>query len=182
MLLMGQQLLNKSVMSLRTGGPIGKIVNIVVDPNNLKIEGWLVDDTARRQRSILLSQDVRDIIEQGFVVNDHEALTDPAELVRLQSILDLKFELIGKQVITEDKHRIGKVNDYAFEKNGFFIQKLYINQSVLKSLSGGGAIVDRNQIIEITNKRIIVRNATVPGKVGAVQPAGNQASVTPAQP
>lgn len=182
MLLMGQQLIGKPVMSLRTGGPIGSILEIIVNPNNLKIEGWFVDDHARRERRILLSQDVRDIIEQGFVVNDHEALTEVSELVRLKTVLELGFQLIGKSVATEGKHRLGKVNDYAFEKNAFFIQKLYVGQSLVKSFSGGAAVVDRTQIVEIDNKRIIVKEATIPGKVMAASPASTQPAMNPAQP
>lgn len=175
MLLMGQQLIGKPVMSLRTGGALGLVLDIIVNPNNLKIEGWYVDDHARRERRILLSQDIRDIIDQGFVVNDHEALTEPSELVRLKSVLDIGFELIGKSVISEDKHRLGKVNDYAFEKDTSMIQKLYVGQSLVKSFSGGEVLVDRNQIVEINNKNIIVKEATVPGKVMAAQPAMNPA-------
>ncbi len=173
---MGQQLIGKPVMSLRTGAPVATILETIVNPHNLKIEGWFVDDPARRQRRILLSQDIRDIIEQGFVVDDHDALSDPDELVRLNSVLKLKFELINKPVISEDKKRLGKVNDYAFEKSGFFIQKLYIGQSLLKSFGGGSAIVDRVQIIEINNRKIIVKEATIPSKATTLSAA------TPLQP
>lgn len=172
---MGQQLIGKPVMSLRTGGPIATILDVIVNPHNLKIEGWFVDDPARRQRRIVLSQDIRDILDQGFVVNDHESLSDIEELVRLNSILKLAFELVGKAVVSEDKKRLGKVNDYAFEKNGYFIQKLYIGQSLWKSFSGGSAIVDRTQIIEINNRKIVVKEATIPSKVTTVPAA------TPAQ-
>jgi uncharacterized protein YrrD len=182
MLLMGLQLINKPVMSLRTGGPIGTVVEIIINPNNLKIEGWFVDDGSRKQRAVLLSQDIRDIIDQGFVVNDHDALSDVNELVRLKSVLDLGFELVGKSVITKAKQRLGKVNDYAFDKDGFVIQKLYVNQSIVKSFSGGAAIVDRTQIIEINRRQIIVKEATVPGRTSIVSPASSGPAMSPAQP
>lgn len=181
MLLMGQQLIDKPVMSLRTGQPIGTVTDIIVNPNNLKIEGWYVDDSDSKRRAILLSQDVRDIIEVGFVVNDHEALSDTSELVRLESVLRIGFDVIGKTVVIENKKRLGKVNDYAFEKETSFIQKLYVGQSIVKSFSGGNAIVDRSQIIEINNKKIIVQDATVPGKIEMVSQAA-QPAITPAQP
>jgi uncharacterized protein YrrD len=181
MLLMGQQLIGKPVMSLRTGGAIGLILDPIINPNNLKLEGWFVEDRVRRQRWILLSQDIRDIIEQGFVVDDENSLTDSGELVRLKQVLEIGFELIGKVVTTENKQRLGRVNDYAFEKNAFFVQKLYIGQSLIKSFSGGSAIVDRTQIIEINNKKIVVREATVPGKATTVNAATSPA-MNPVQP
>lgn len=177
MLILGQPLIGKKVLSLRTGGPLGEIVEPIINPNNLKIEGWFVNDRFNHRRSILLSSEVRDILSQGFVVNDHEALSDPDDLVRLKKVLDTKFELIGKHVVTTRKMRLGKVNDFALQKDQAFIQKLYVAPSILKSLKGGSNIVDRSQIVEITNRHIVVKEATIPVGEEAQVPA-----VAPAQP
>lgn len=164
MLTLGQQLIHKPVLSLRTGAPIGEALEPIINPNNLKIEGWYVQDRFNKDKRILLSQDVREILTQGFVVNDHESLSEISELVRLQKTLDLAFVLEGKQVISDTKRKLGKVSDYAFERNGFFIQKIYIAQSMLKSFSGSSLTIDRTQIIEVTQKKIIVKEALVPSK------------------
>jgi len=158
----------KSVLGLRTGAPLAEIIEPIINPNNLKIEGWFVHDNFAKHPLILLSQDIREILPQGFVVNDHEVLSEPGELIRLQDILELKFTLIDKPVITVHKSRLGKVSDFAFERNGAFIQKLYVNQSILKSLTGGGLTIDRTQIVEITNRKVLVKDATVPDKVIAI--------------
>lgn len=173
-MILGQQLLDKPVLSLRTGAPVATVTSIIVNPNNLKIEGWHARDINRKTDGILLSLDVRDIVPQGFAVNDHDAFSNPADLVRLKPILDLNFELIGKSVYTEDNTRLGKVTDYAFDKTSFFIQKIYVGQSIVKSFSGGSQIVDRSQIIEITHKRITVKEATAPGKVSVSNQAVQQ--------
>lgn len=172
MLSLGQPLENKSILSLRTGTPVGQALSPLINPNNLKIEGWHAEDRFDKRRGILLAQDIRDILPQGFVVNDHEAISDPSELVRLKDLLELAFEIVGKPVYTEGKKRLGKVSDYAFERDGFFIQKLYVAQNVLKNFSGGSVIVDRSQIVEITRRKIIVKDAIVTEKSeqGAVAP------------
>jgi sporulation protein YlmC with PRC-barrel domain len=105
---------------------------------------------------VLLYQDIRDTVPEGYVVNDHEVLTEPDELIRLQKIIELNFELIGKQVVTVSKERIGKVTDYATELETMYVQKLYVSQSVFKSLTGGSLSVDRSQINEITPRRIVI--------------------------
>lgn len=161
MLTLGQQLSGRNIMSLRIGKPIGVTGEAIINPNNLKIEGWYATDLSDKSSVILLSLDVREILSQGFVVNDHEALSNPNELIRLKEVMEYKFMLIGMPVVTTGKKRLGKVSDFAFEKNGFFIQKLYVNQSILKSFSGGGLVIDRTQIVEITHKRITVKEATV---------------------
>lgn len=162
MLTLGQSLINKGVLSLRSGTPIGVVNGVLIDPNNLKIAGWYVQDNLTKQRRIMLAQEVRDIISQGFVVDDEAALSSPHDLVRLQPIIEINFELIDKPVITENKGRLGKVTDFAFDKDGLFIEKIYVSQSMLKSFSGGTLTIDRTQIVEVTNRKIVVKEATVP--------------------
>ena len=127
-------------------------------PNSLKIEGFLCKDSVDKKQLVLLYQDIRDMIPKGFVVNDHEVLAEPGELVRLKDIISIKFELIGKSVETVSKSKVGKVNDYAVESETMYIQKLYVAQSLLKSFSGGNLSVDRGQITEITNKKIVIQD------------------------
>lgn len=110
------------------------------------------------KRLILLCQDIRDIIPQGMVVNDHDVLADPDELVRLKDVLELNFELLGKPVQTVSRQKVGKVSDYAVETTTMFVQKIYASQSILKNLTGGSLSIDRTQINEITNRRIIIND------------------------
>ena len=153
-------------MSLRTGGQVATATAPIINPNNLKIEGWYCQDRFSKGILILLSQDIRDFVTQGLVVNDHDNLSDPEELVRLKDTLDLGFELIGKPTYTVHKQRLGKVSDFAVEVETFYIQKIYLSQSIVRSFSGGTLSVDRDQIIEITNRRIIIQDPLKPLKTG----------------
>lgn len=165
-------LANKSVLSLRVGSPIATITAPIINPNNLKIEGFYCQDRFNRKELILLYQDIRDMLPQGYVVNDHDVLAEPEELIRLQSVLDLNFDLIGMPVETISREKVGKVSDYATETETMFVQKLYASQSVLKSLAGGTLSIDRTQVNEITPKRIIINDllkgapATAPAAIG----------------
>jgi sporulation protein YlmC with PRC-barrel domain len=156
MLQLSESLLNRPVMSLRTGQPVATAIAPIINPNNLKIEGFYCVDSFDKQHLVLLYQDIRDIIAQGFVVDDHDVLTPPEELVRLKEIMDIDFKLIGKPVVTTSKEHVGKVSDYATEIETMYIQKLYVSQNMFKSLTGGNLGVDRNQINEITDKKIII--------------------------
>lgn len=156
MLQLSANLLNKSVLSLRTGGTVATIVRPIINPNNLKVEGFYCQGRFEKQELILLSQDIRDILPKGFVVNDHDVLSEPEELVRLQKVLQIDFSLPGKQVVTLDKQKVGKVSDYAVETGSMFVQKLYVTQSLMRSLTGGSLSIDRSLVQEITPKRIII--------------------------
>jgi len=158
MLQLSGALLNKPVLSLRSGNPVAWVVAPLINPNSLKIEGFYCEDSFDKNQLILLYQDIRELSQQGFIVNDHDALSTPEDLVRLKRVIEQHFELMKKPVETTSKDKVGKVSDYAVETTTMYIQKLYVSQSILKSLAGGSLSVDRSQIVEITNKRIIIQD------------------------
>lgn len=171
MLQLSAGLLNKSVLSLRTGQPVALVRAPIVNPNNLKIEGFYCEDLYDKIQLVLLYQDIREIINEGFVVNDHDALVEPEDLVRLSDVLAAKFDLLGKKVVTTSKQKVGKVSDFAVETETMYVQKIYVSQSLFKSFTGGSLSVDRTQINEITDKQIIINDllndATIPAPAAA---------------
>ena len=159
MLLLTNSFLNRNVMSLRNGRPVATSLQPIINPNNLKIEAFYCQDSIDKKKTlVLLSQDIRDILPAGIVINDHDVLTEAEDLIRLKPIIEIGFTLIGKQVVTENKKKLGKINDYACDSGSLYIKKLYVSQSVVKSFSGGNLSIDRNQIIEITNRKIVVKD------------------------
>lgn len=156
MLQLSAAIINRPVMSLRTGAAVATAVAPIINPDNLKIEGFYCSDRFDNKELILLYQDIRDIIPQGIVIDDHEVLVDESDLVRLKKVLELQFELIGKPIETVAKEKVGKVGDFAVETTTMMIQKIYASQSILKSFTGGSLSIDRSQIVEITQKKVII--------------------------
>jgi len=171
MLQLSTSLLNKSVLSLRTSSPVASIIGPIINPDKLKIEGFYCQDRFDKRQLVLLCQDIRDVLAQGYVVNDHDVLVEPEELVRLQPIMELNFQLIGKPVVTVSKEKVGKVSDYAAETQTMYIQKIYASQSIIKSLTGGSLSIDRSQINEITPRRIIINDLLERTPATAAAPA-----------
>jgi sporulation protein YlmC with PRC-barrel domain len=159
MLKLSNTLLNAPVMSLRTGGVVGTATDMIINPNNLKIEGWHVLDRFSGKSLVLVRSEVRDISPQGIIINDHEVLDEAEELVRLKPVIDIGFELIGKQVISQNGKKYGKVSDFAIETESLLVKKIYASQSIIKNLSGGNTSIDRTQIVEITDSQIIIEDA-----------------------
>ncbi len=168
MLQLSGMIINRPVLSLRTGTPVATALAPIINPNNLKIEGFFCK--SGRKQVILVAQDIRDVLPQGIVVNDEDVLTDQSELVRLKDVIGINFELLGKHVETASKRKLGKVNDYATETGSMYVKKIYVAQPIYKNISGGNLGIDRTQIIEITDKKIIVNDleAKIPAHAGAV--------------
>jgi uncharacterized protein YrrD len=168
MLQLSGMIISRPVLSLRTGTQVATALAPIINPHNLKIEGFYCKSVGRKQ-TILVVQDVRDVLPQGIVVNDEDVLTEAHDLVRLKNVLSLGFELIGKPVETASKQRLGKVNDYATETDSMIIKKLYVSQPIYKNFTGGNLGIDRTQIVEINDKKIVVNdlNAKVPAHAAA---------------
>ena len=158
MLQLSETVLGKQVLSLRTGAPVASVVAPIINPNNLKIEGFYCQDTVDNRQLVLLYQDIRDILPQGLVINDFDVLAEAEDLIRLKDVLEINYEIIGKPVETVSGDKVGKVTDYALEGTTMYIQKLYVSQSILKSFTGGNLSIDRTQVHETTPKRIIIND------------------------
>ena len=147
------------ILSLRTGVEIALTKRPLINPGNLKIEGFYVQDLFDKKKDyILLTQDIREILINGFAVNDHEVLSEPSDLHRLSKVIEENIMLVNKMVITVSRKKIGKVSEFTVDNKSFFIQKIYVSQSIFKNLTGSNLILDRNNIVEITYKYVIVKD------------------------
>ncbi len=158
------------ILSLRTGTEVALIKQPLINPDNLKIEGFFVQDLFDKKKNlVLLIQDIREILNNGLAINDHENLVSPIELHRHRKIIDNNISLINKPVITLSKKKLGRLVDYAVDDGSFFIQKLYINQSILQNLLGSSLILDRTQIVDVNNRTITVKDNEALVAAGAPQ-------------
>jgi uncharacterized protein YrrD len=170
MLILSQDYYKKPVLSLRTGSEIGTALAPIVNPNTLKIEGWYATSSREREEYILPMSEVRDVIKKGLVVDDHSALTPTEDMIRLKDIVDMRFDITGKSVVTERGSRLGKVVDYAVDNRTHFVKKLYVNPPLLKGLTSGQLLIDRSSIVEITDSKIVVADAIISDRSGAFAP------------
>lgn len=161
MLKLSATIQNIPVMSLRTGGRVAEAIKPIINPNNLKIVGWWCDDVFSKNQLILLTEDVRDFVPQGIAINDHDDLADPEELIRLKEVLEIDYDLINKTVVTNQKRRIGKIRDYAVESESMIVQKLYVSRPIYKSISDAQISIDHSQILEVNDKKIIVKDVEI---------------------
>ena len=159
---------------MRLGGPIAMAKQPVINPHNLKIIGWWCQAPGAAQPLVLLAENIREFTPAGLAVNDDDALSAPDELVRHREILGIEFQLIDKTVKTK-RQKLGKVSDYSYNE-GLFIQKLYVARSLTKVFASTDTlIIDRTQILGITDQYILVRDteikATDEELAGAAVPA-----------
>lgn len=158
---MSSGLYKRPIMSLRSGSRIGIALEPAINPHNLKIVGWWCKADGHNGNLILLTEDVREVMPTGLAVNDDAALSAPNDLVRQSDVLGIGFQLIGKVTKTK-RHKLGKVSDYSYDEESFFIQKLYVTRSLIKVFTNDDTlIIDRQQVIEVTDHYILVDDAEI---------------------
>lgn len=156
--MMSKSLYGRPIVSLRGENTIGTAVEPIINPHNLKIMGWWCKIASRGGNEILLNENVREMAPNGLVVDDDAALSSPQDLVRHGEILDIKFQLLDKLAKTKN-HKLGKVSDYTFDET-MYVQKLYVSRSLSKIFSSDDTlIIDRSQILEVTDHYILVDEA-----------------------
>ncbi len=164
MLILSAELYNKDLMAIRTGDKIGNIDSPIINPDNLHIDGFYCTNI-RGDRLHLLDIHIRDFSSRGIIIDDPSDLSEKEELIRLQPVINIGFELIGKTVISGRK-KLGKVIDFATEKESLYIQKLYVKPSVWSSINTPQLTIDRSSIIEISNSQIIISDPDETVKLG----------------
>lgn len=158
---MSKSLYNRPVMSLRIGRPVAVAVEPIINPHNLKILGWWCKTPGASKQHVLLAEDVREIMPQGLAINDDDALTHSDDLVRHNEILSIHFQLLDKTVKTKH-HKLGKITDYVYDSEAMLVQKLHVAKPLTKLFASEDTlIIDRNQIIEVSDHYILVRDADV---------------------
>jgi len=162
MLILAKQLSEVPVMSLQTGAEIARTNGDIIDPGTLDIIAYqLKGPRLQSNDTLLLTKDIREVGEIGFIVDSSDELMQKDDLLKVSGIINLQFHLIGLEVIDDTKRHLGKVHDYGIDPMTFTVHQLHIKRPLLRSLQTSDLIVSRKQIIEINNKAIIVSSASL---------------------
>jgi len=156
------------LMSLQTGTRLGTINEPIIDPRQLQVLAYYVDGPLLDERpSIILIEDIREIGEIGFIIDSSDDITAPGDIIRLQEVIELGFELPGLKVIDEKNHHLGRVLDYNIDSTSFEIRQIRVKPPVIRMLGLSELMIHRDQIVKITNDRMIVKSTATQKKIEA---------------
>lgn len=176
MLISYTQLLNIPVVSLHIGGKLAQTTACIVDPDNLKIIAFIVEGSTITADTgdVLNVKSIREFSRLGFIIDSIDDIMKREDVIRVQEIIDLDFSLINLQVRTEKGEKLGKISDFIVDSRTNIVQQLVVKRPTLKSFLDPELVIHRNQIIEINDTTVIVKDAVDKKKV--VAPAANTSS------
>ena len=160
MLIRSTRLIHFPVLSLHVGRRIAEVVEPIVDPHDLKIIAYRVSGplVGREVGDILLLSSVREFSRLGMIIDSADELVEKDDVVRVQEILKLNFNLIGLKVYTKKGSKLGKVIDYTVEPESGQIQQLIVQRPLLKAFIDPELTISRREIIEVTDYKVIVKD------------------------
>lgn len=162
MLLLKDRLERVPIVSLQTGAPIAETDTFVIDPRQLKVVGFYCSGPRLDVTPAILNvSDIREIGNMGIIVDSADVLMSPDDLVRLREILDYNFRLENKHVVAESGKKLGTVANFALDSASLYVVKLHVRPGVWQSFTTAELLVDRSQIVQVTDDEIIVKNATI---------------------
>jgi uncharacterized protein YrrD len=161
MLILSQRLLTQPIVSIQTGGRLGRVSSAIIDPRQLKVVAFrCTGPLLNAGDTILHSEDIREVSSIGLIVDSADDIMPTDDLVRLKEVIGFDFKLEDKLVVEESGHKVGRVTEYSMETGSFYIIKLHVKPGFFGSFGTTEKIIDRSQIVEITPQKITVRSAT----------------------
>jgi uncharacterized protein YrrD len=159
MLLAGSRLIDAPVLGLQTGSELARTNNPVIDPAKLEIIAYELQGPLLDQHpSLLRIADVREFSDIGIIVDSSDEFVLPQDIIKLDEIYNLHFNIMGMHVIDEKRHKLGKINGYTLDTTGFLIQQLSVKRPLLQSLGDTELLIHRTQITEINDNEIVVHS------------------------
>ena len=160
MLVVGSKLLGHPVLSLHVGGEIARTTEPIIDPDGLKIIGYTLTGPLIRGEvgNILDMGSVREFAQTGFIVDSVDEFVNRADVVRMDKVMSLNFNLVGLKVETVSKKALGKVADYTLDTDSFMVYQLIVKRPTLKALMDPELTINRSQIVEVDDYKVVVKN------------------------
>ncbi len=159
MLVYRSRLIGTPVLSVQAGGPIASLSNPIVDPDNLKILGFFLSNSAANAiNNILDISSIREYSQYGVVVDGADEFVGREDVIKIKKVLDLNFNLIGLKVETKKGTNLGKIIDFTATSEDFVIQQIIVKRPTFKSFIDPELTIHRREIVEITDDKVIVKD------------------------
>lgn len=158
---LASSLKGQPIISLQTGQIIGWLIQPILDISNLEMVAFTCRVPHRSAAQIIVARDIRQFASDCLIVDDEDALSEPEDIVRLNTNLSNPYTPVGKRVFADTGRHLGTVEDYSLNVDTSRIQRIYVRQSFLRHWFSANLIIDRTQILDVTPERITVRDSTV---------------------
>jgi len=127
MFIEAKKLIGLPVAAMDTQSKVGEIRQILIDPENGRLLGFLVSTgELLGTKKVLSVIDIKEWDPNGIVVSSIENLIGKSEIVRVKEILKKKIFILGMKAITESGKSLGEVEDILLDTDTECVVKYYL--------------------------------------------------------
>lgn len=159
MLINSSRLKGCPILSLHVGGQIARVTDLIIDPDNLhliavRVEGPMVEP---EEGSLLVMDSVREFSRAGMIVDSNDEFVRGEDIVWVQKVLKLNFDLIGLKVVTKKGVKLGKVEDFVLQSSSWDVQQLIVRRPIMKALIDPELTIGRSRIVEVDDYQVVIK-------------------------
>ncbi|MBQ8985033.1 hypothetical protein IJ076_00525 [Candidatus Saccharibacteria bacterium] len=159
MLIKNSNLMNLPILSMQDSGRIGTLSKSIIDPDSLKIIAFMTYGAVGPDGgNILDARSIREYSNYGVVIDSRDELISKSDVVKIEKVIDLNFEINGLKVETKKGSKLGRVIDYTVTDDNLSLQQIIVKRPVVKSFLDPELTIPRSEIVEVTDYKIIVRD------------------------
>lgn len=160
MLVANSKLINAPILSVQAGGLIGAVASSIVDPDSLKIIAFRLNGPliAKSNANLLDVTSIREYSNFGMVIDSIDELITSDDVIKIQKVLELNFDLLGLKVRTKKGTKLGHVSDFTVTSEDFIVQQIIVKRPFVKSFVDPELTISRKEIVEITDYEVIVKD------------------------
>ena len=164
MLMVGSRFIGMPVLSLHIGGQTASVKRAIVDPEDLRIIAFELEGPILKDPEIgsyLMAEDIRETSNQGLVVDSADRFVNPEDVIRLNNVLELNFDLEGLRVVTKEGKsvkKLGKVVDYTVDSSTLSVFQIIAQRPFMESFVDPQLTINRSQITEIDDYKITIKH------------------------
>lgn len=160
-----------------SGIPVGRIIEIVIEPETGKVAGFLL---APRGEYVIAPNDIL-FWEKNIFIHDEEDILETGEIIKVHEVLKKNIPILHSKVFTKSGTYLGKVYDIGINPKFFVMTKLAVAKNILGLFPFDEKIIAHKNILEIKKDRIIVKDieATVRAKEKAQKEENLQIDIAP---
>jgi ribosomal 30S subunit maturation factor RimM len=105
-----------------------------------------------------------------MIIDSHQNLSEPEELLRHQEVLNHPFTLVGCKVVTQGGKKLGRVKDFSTDTQHFFVNKLNVVAPFWMLPFNNRFLIDRADIVDVEKSRIVVKDAAIKATEAVTKP------------
>jgi len=153
-----KSIIGTPILDFDDGNILATVRDIVIDPDTGKIEAfWVKPLTVPIFDAVIQSQDIVEW-KKNIYVKDDSVISDPADIIKISNILMKNTFVIGNRVQSEEGKLLGKVYNFDFDSNSFYLKQIHVEHSILGLIKYERRIFSFDSIVEILPEIIIVKD------------------------